>query len=192
MQYDEAIERLGAARGKDIPQVTIKGIYRLFDEMEAKDIEHIVKLVEKYENIPANMYGLIDRLWSERKYWKDQKLNNVDDWKADPDNASGKEFSAFFAVLGEIFLWHTEKLVAINPDGITFPMAINEWKVHGCPKTWSPIVDHFLEGYLKVYTASSQSDILLNYMINYKNNLVNKRIKRTVNHACENTAQVNK
>lgn len=182
MQYEVAIERLGAARGKDIPQVTIKGIYRLFDEMQADDIDHIVRLVEKYENIPSNLYGLVDRLWSERKYWKDQKLNHAEDWKADPDNASGKEFSAFFAVLGEIFLWHTDKLVESNKEGTTVPMDIAEWKRAGCPKTWSPMVDHFLEGYLKMYTTSSESDILLNYMINYKNTLVSARIKRTVNN----------
>lgn len=181
MQYDEAIEHLCAAKGKDIPQVTIKGIYRLFDEMDAKDIDYIVRLVEKYENIPSNMYGLIDRLWSERKYWKEQKLNNTDDWKADPDNASGKEFSAFFAVLNEIFLWHTEKLVQSNPEGVTVPMDISEWKRSGCPKTWSPIVDNFLTGYLKMYTTTSESNLLLYFMNNYKDTLVKERLKRMYN-----------
>lgn len=179
MQYTEAIERLGATRGKEIPQVTIKGIYRLFDEMEAKDIEYIVRLVEKYENVPSNLYGLVDRLWSERKYWKEQKLNNTDDWKADPDNASGAEFSAFMAVMTEILTWHEEKLVERNPDGVIVSMSIVDWKKSGCPKTWSPILDHFLTGYLKMYTATSDSNLLLNFMINHTKILREQRLKRT-------------
>lgn len=179
MQYTEAIERLGATRGKEIPQVTIKGIYRLFDEMEAKDIEYIVRLVEKYENVPSNLYGLVDRLWSERKYWKEQKLNATDDWKADPDNASGAEFSAFMAVMTEILVWHEEKLVERNPEGVTVAMSIVDWKKAGCPKTWSPILDDFLIGYLNTYTASTGSKVLFDFMIKYTKTLHNARLKRT-------------
>lgn len=181
MQYTEAIERLGATRGKEIPQVTIKGIYRLFDEMEANDVEYIVRLVEKYENVPSNLYGLVDRLWSERKYWKEQNLNNTDDWKADPDNASGKEFSAFMAVMTEILIWHEEKLVERNAEGVTVAMSIVDWKKLGCPKTWSPLLDMFLTAYLKMYTASSDCGGLLDYMIKFKNNIYDERMKRTYN-----------
>lgn len=179
MNYDHFLDRIAAARGKDIPQVTIKGIYRLFDQMQDRDIEHITRLIEKYENVPSNLYGLVDRLWSERKYWLDQQTMNADDWKADPDNASGAEFSAFMAVMTEILAWHEEKLVERNPEGVTVAMSIVDWKKAGCPKTWSPILDNFLIGYLNTYTASTGSKVLFDFMIKYTKTLHNARLKRT-------------
>ena len=179
MNYEHFLDRIAAARGKEIPKVTIAGIYRLFDQMQEKDIEHITRLIEKYENVPSNLYGLVDRLWSERKYWLDQQTMNTDNWKADPDNASGAEFSAFMAVMTEILTWHDEKLIQRNPEGLTVAMDIHEWKRAGCPKTWSELLDKFLTGYLKMITASSNSGLLLEYMIKFKNNIHDERIKRT-------------
>jgi hypothetical protein len=73
-------------------------------------------------------------------------------------------------------LWHELKLVQSNPDGIMSALNIQEWKSAGCPKTWSPLLDHFLQGYLKIYTASPPA--LENYLNNYNKLLVEKRLSK--------------
>ena len=180
MQYSEITDRIAAARGKDIPAGTLKEIFKLFDAIEdryrVKDCEQIASMIEAYENVPQNIFGLIKRIRDDLKYRRDQALEHNENWKADPANASGKEFSAFFAVLGEIFLWHELKLAEKNPDGLYAALDIQEWKSAGCPKTWSPILDHFLQGYAKIYTVAPPA--LEEYLINYKKILVEKRLKK--------------
>jgi hypothetical protein len=180
MQYSDYTDRIAAVRGKDIPVTTIKEIFKLFDAIEDKyrirDMEQITTMIETYENVPSNIYGLIKRIRDDIKYRRDQALEHNENWKADPTCANSKEFAAFFAVLGEIMLWHELKLVQSNPDGIMSALNIQEWKSAGCPKTWSPLLDHFLQGYLKIYTASPPA--LENYLNNYNKLLVEKRLSK--------------
>lgn len=180
MQYSDYTDRIAAARGKDIPVTTIKEIFKLFDAIEDKyrirDMEQITTMIETYENVPSNIYGLIKRIRDDIKYRREKDFEKNGNWKADPTCATVEEVAAFFAVLNEIRLWHELNLAKRNPDGLKCSLNIQEWKSAGCPKTWSPLLDHFLQGYLKIYTASPPA--LENYLNNYNKLLVEKRLSK--------------
>lgn len=170
------IERLAAARGRDIPPATIKGIYRLFDEMGAKQAESITSLIEEFENVPSNLVGCVKKIWSERKYRLEQEQLYRDKWKAEEGCTTSEEWKWYFAIITEIFDWHYKKLVKRNSEGLTAPIDILEWKRLGCPKTWCPIHDHFFEGFLKAHNLPGKK--CEEFLKKYYEILISERNKR--------------
>jgi len=152
-QYTDYTDRIGAARGKEIPALTCKQIYKLFDEINnPKEIERIIKLIEEYENVPSNIYGLVKRIWNERRYSNEKSANLSDEWRNAPDCTSPEEWRAFWPVIAEIYTWHMLGLQKYNHDGVTIGLDVMEWHRLGRPKSWSPMIDHFLDLYYKVHS----------------------------------------
>jgi hypothetical protein len=158
MVFEDLINRLAAARAKDLTIVTVEGLNKLFEEMGEKNAESIVSTLEEFDNVPSNLYGVIKKMWREKKARQDNEHLWKDKWvNKDEGTTTPGEWSAYFAILTEVSLWHSMDLIKKNPNGITIPCDILEWKRLGCPKTWSPILDHFFEGFLKTHSQSGMA-----------------------------------
>ena len=121
--------------------------------MGEANAESIVSTIEEYDNVPSNLYGVIKKIWREKKARQDNEYLWKNKWvNTDEGTTTPGEWSVYFSILTEVSLWHSMNLVKKNSDGITVPCDILEWKRLGCPKTWSPILDHFFEGFLKVHS----------------------------------------
>lgn len=137
----------------------------------------IVRDFERMERFPSNIYGIVanrieDQFRSER-----QGSYKAELWKAiDADCASSVEWRLFFAITAEIMLWHRAGLAERNPNGTSVPMTSDEWMQQGCPATWSPLLDHFLSGLVKVNNFSTEKREA--FLAEYLDILKSERSKR--------------
>lgn len=170
------MREIAACLGKDLNTRTAESIQSLLVDMGWDNAKSVVKDLTHREHIPSNLYGTILGIWESRKVQQQQAHLWKQKWTADQDCATPGEWTAFWKVMGEILRWHQMGLVSSNPDGITTPLTADEYHKAKCPKSWSPIVDHFLTGYYPAMLA----DVLEDYLTKYHAHLVEARLKKTV------------
>jgi len=170
--FDDLILRLAVCRGKDIPTTTSDALKKMFSEMGQNHAERIVSVIEEFDNIPSNIIGVVKKLWRERKsHIASQTLKN-ENWSTNSDEyVQPEEWRLFFAIHEEIMVWHRLRYVEYNNDGLRVPCDVLEWKRMGCPKTWSPLLDSFLEGFLRMHSASGKNceNFLRGFLIQLQN-----------------------
>jgi hypothetical protein len=182
MRWMHLIERLSGARGKDIPAPTIKRLYQLFDEMGAKDAEYVTSVLEDYQNLPSNVAGEVKNIWKSIKGRRDNEQLWRETWQAaNEECTTGEEYHWFFMIVTEVLGWHSKKMVQKNETGLSVPVGILEWKKMGCPKTWCPILDHFLEGFLRAHSLPGKG--CEEFLRKYYQMLLEQRNKRTGSEA---------
>jgi hypothetical protein len=175
MAFESLITRLTSARGKALAMPTVEGLIKLFEEMGEKNAETIVATIEEFPNVPSNLFGFVKKMWREQKARIESENLWRDKWVSkNEDTTTPGEWNAYFEILTEVTLWHHMGLVKQNPDGITVSCNILEWKRLGCPKTWSPILDHFFEGFLKIHSQPGMA--CESFMRTYLMLLQNKRL----------------
>lgn len=178
MAFDNLMLRLAAARGKDIPMPTVEGLDRLFREMGPEHAEKVVAMIEEFENVPSNLVGIVKKIWRERKARIASETLQKAEWNVESDEyTTPEEWKLFFAIQEEILLWHSLGLEKYNHEGLTVACDVLEWKRLGCPKTWSPLLDSFLVGFLKVHTGSGK--ICENYLRTFLKMLQDNRVTKT-------------
>lgn len=131
-----------------IADISVKSIDEYFKQLSYFSAEDISAACENFKRyFQPGIYKKFPSVADFREFRakmardSEYKTQNV----ADKDSAIPNCVSAYFAVVDEIWNWHTSKLVEYNHDGCK-PMTLEEWDIGGRPKTWSPILDHFTAG----------------------------------------------
>jgi hypothetical protein len=171
----ELLTEIAIMREKELPQIVDAGIRRIFERIGEKKARIVLRRLRDQPKLPTNIIGALEREIAafegderERSWWKSKGENLC------ADNPVLSEVMKF---LTELTLWHRQGLIDRTPDGCVVPMSIDDWRTCGRPKTWSPILDHWMHGYEAAYkTDLSNPGYLLHYLIMYNQALTAKRI----------------
>jgi hypothetical protein len=171
----ELCAKIALMRERELPELVDRGIRDLFAKIGERKSREIIRRLQEQPKIPQNISGMI-----EKEIATIEAEAEKNSWKKTVEGAgSSEEFRAMMEFLSELTEWHRQGLVATDPLGSTTPMSIDEWAAFGRPKTWSPIVDHWLAGFEKAYkTDVSMPGYLLHYLLRYNQILRTKRLTR--------------
>ena len=125
-------------------------------------------------NLPSNIIGEIKKIGGEI----DGEAREATEWKTRHLEGIGnnRECEQISIFNNELILWHKTGLMNKNEIGSKVPMGIDEWIKANRPQTWSPILDHWLNGFEAAYKLDLQSEgALLDYLIRYNTALIQKR-----------------
>lgn len=156
-EFTRLMEKIIMNAGRNIPEKIEEGIRKLLiaESVPVQHCRKVVTALSQRENLPTNLYGLIDSLLMSYKRDDDKQLESRESWSiSENDMCAPGEFSLYWEIHKEIMLWHKIGLVQTNHDSICFsanyiPQNIDEWVANPI-KTWSPLLDHYLEGLGKV------------------------------------------
>jgi hypothetical protein len=179
--YLPLIEDLEAANGRAMNNTTAKKIVDALSTVDWKEANAIVRSISRAPNPPRNVYGAVLDAVEEVGREKAQALEHRQTWAVkDSDRLTPAEWQWNQLILEEIMVWHDLKLAARNVDHCE-PMDIDEWIQAGRTKTWSTILDHYLQGSEPAYKRSVGGDVnaLAAFAEAYYKMLVNERMKRT-------------
>lgn len=172
-------------RGRELPLITANGLERIFDSCGEQTARAAVRRLRDRDTLPSNIVGVIEREIAVIEAEKREQ----DEWKIHTDDSgTSEECTALMEFLTELISWHDLGMVKRNPSGTAIPMSIDEYVAANRPATWSPIVDHWLKGFVKAYNEDKEMPgALLNFLMMYNINL--KKVKQErmaqVSPACE-------
>jgi hypothetical protein len=176
MSFDKLLSDLAAAKGRDLPQVISVAIEDMFSEMGYSLAKRIVDDITTTDHCPSNIVGAIRRRWIDEKARRAEELSRKQKWEAESKEAcSTEEWQTFWEICHMILTLHQQKRVAYNHDGVTTGLSIDEWVDVGRPLSWSPALDHFLQGYERAYKLDMQKPgAVVDYLKKYKDLLHQK------------------
>lgn len=168
-------------RGKDFVDMQAKGIAKKFDEIGKNDTWVIIRRLQAWPKIPDNISGAIDKEYGALK----AERREAGQWRMKKEGlGTSLECSEIGRFNDELTLWHRMGLADTNKNGSTVPMAIEEWIRAGRPATWSPVLDHWLQGFEVAYKQDLQVEgSLLAFLARYNNMLVEQRKERLAKRA---------
>ena len=179
--YIPLIEDLEAAQGRDMNEQTANKIVAALSKVEWKQANAIVKSLIRATNPPRNMYGAILDAVEEIYREQEKVIESRETWtSAAKDRLTSAEWEWNFKVLIEIMEWHKCGLVVKNEEHCE-PMDLDQWISADRPKTWSPVLDHYLQGSEAAYkrTIAGDTTALAQFAESYYKILVEQREKRT-------------
>lgn len=177
--FDGLLREISYCKATGIASGTANAIKELLKEMGWDNAFKAVKQLTSRDSLPSNIYGALQGIYREIKTAAESEHLWKNSWKSDPDCTTPQEWAAFWGFMTELMLWHRLKLVQSNPNGVTTPADIITYKRAGMPKTWSPILDHFLEGFYSAW----KGDFLEKYMIEYRDRLSGLRKQKMIDHS---------
>lgn len=167
------LRRLESAVGKPMSDVQNRRLCELLMPLDVHKASGIASDIERMENVPKNIVAVVLNAIDRIKENDSAKVFNANTWKAQELCTSTAEFETFFAILRLIMNIHDDDLIERNP--VPAPCTdLDMWIDMGRPKTWSPIVDHFLSGYEKVYKNDTAC---LEFMKRYHASLIDRFYK---------------
>ena len=180
-KYDDLLSQIAAAKGRDLPALVCSKLNELFDTMGYNTARSIVRQLTLMDSIPNNIIGYIERYWIDIKNEQDKRLEQKEGWEAKENCIDTDEAHWLAEVLNEVNVWHEIGLSKKNQFGCTTPMSIEEYIKNGMPQSWSPIIDHFLQGAAKPYKIEIGGDkgALAKYFKQYYETLFESRKNRT-------------
>jgi hypothetical protein len=180
--YESLLEKVLLNSGKKLPDNIVAGIDRLLKASGLELSRRAVMELGRRDVCPSNVYGFLEtRIYEYKQQEKEEVLSRTR-WKTGDENcASAVEWSFFFNITSEILLWHTLGIAEYNPQGIAVALSVTDFIKSGYPKTWSPILDHFMAGYCKV--SNMEQHTREDFLGEYFAILVAQREKRTNKNA---------
>lgn len=179
MEWTETlISDIISMRGRELPAITADAIIAFFLKIGEKDSRRIVSRISGFENIPSNILGIIKKEHGNIMAEEREKTS----WKERHDEGMGtnSECSALMLFNQELFLWHQLELVERNTEGFSGSVDIDTYIKMERPKTWSPILDHWLYGFETAYFLDMREPgALLNYLLQYNATLKKQREERS-------------
>lgn len=169
-----ALSRIVIARGRELPELHANKLAEIFSVIGMVKTKIVADRIEGLSSIPQNIIGEVNKIIAdiraeeqEREAWKAARRDNLG---TDPEHEQIGIFNT------ELMTWHRSGLVQKNPEGITVPMSVEEYIKAGRPKTWSPIIDHWMQGYEVAYKLDLQTEgALLDYLMRYNRTLQDRR-----------------
>jgi hypothetical protein len=174
------IAQIVVLRGRELPTIQDEGLRSIFDSSGKSVALQAVKRLSDMPTLPSNIIGAIKREIS----GIEGEIRERQEWRLKSRDAatSTKECQELMAFLQELSIWHQIGLVERNDNGISIPMSIDEYIYAGRPKTWSPIIDHWLQGFEAAYRLEQEKPgALIDFYKGYTKNLIEERRKRTEN-----------
>lgn len=175
--FTALLNRLESAQGKALTDVQKRRICELLVPLSATRASLIVSDIERMENVPKNIVAVVLNAVDRLKENDSSKAFNTTTWQAKELCTSTAEFETFFSILRLIMNIHEEKLIERNLDPAPCT-TLDMWIEMGRPKSWSPIVDHFLSGFEKVYKSDTAC---LEFMKRYQQSLTERFFKGNSN-----------
>lgn len=151
-EFKACFERLEVLTGKPMSDSQIRSLMTEFRRIGPQKTENIISQMERVENLPKNIYGAVLNAIDRMREAEEVKLYSAKTWKAQELCTSPDDFELFFKIIALIMKLHADDVVKRNddPDRSMGP-DLETWHKMGCKKTWSPLVDNFLMGYITVY-----------------------------------------
>lgn len=178
--WDKLFSELAAARGRDLPLPLTRQLATIFDEAGERNAKTIVNQLVSMDSLPTNLYGAVRSRWIEMKRNSEYETLRKDKWQSESsENTNAAEWTLYWQIIEEIMLWHQCGLAETNKNAAPISYDIDEWLNAGKPKTWSPILDHFLDGYALGYKADLKTPgSLTKYLEQYLQLIKETRVKR--------------
>lgn len=145
------IARVTDSTGKTITDKQIGRLHAEFNRIGLNKANEVVRRVERMQSLPNNIVGLVLNIIDEVNDEFNKKLDNANKWKTDELCTSPDDFEMFFKIIGLIMKLHADDVVKRNDTPECTGPDLETWHNMGCKKTWSPLVDSFLLGYITVY-----------------------------------------
>ena len=176
---NSAVKKIELMKGRDLPEIVVQALVDFFNGVGEIKTKAIIYRLKTYDKIPDNIIGCIDRLNNEiHNTYQEQeyKPKNREDL-GDPSSAG-----LMGEFMTEVFLWHELRLVERNTDNPCGVLDIEQWVAAGRPKSWSPIIDNWLEGFeAAYYMEKTKAGSVKIYMESYIRKLKKERTERQHN-----------
>jgi hypothetical protein len=180
----DALTKIELMRGRALPDIVAPELVKMFDGAGRYKTAAVLNRLRSYESIPQNIIGCCEKI-----LWELNNQQETEGYKYKDRNDFGdkKTLESLAIFLVELEFWHKNGLAEYNHKGLTTGIDINQWIEAGRPKTWSPILDHWLNGFVKAHEEEKiNPGAILAFEMEYNTMLIAERIKRMAEKEAKN------